>query len=300
MSKDHWMIIGLALYVSLFIGAVSFLGLWRIKRRRERAPLEFKLLRGPGEALRRRIAKDDEDSVFYLSGAAMFPLLLLLVPMLMTSWSKPTTWTDLYLRLGSMAVVFICGAVLSGAWMLKKLNRYRDDRLGYLGERAVGEVLLSLIKSGYQIYHDVPAEVRGKKFNIDHVAVGPNGVFAIETKTRRKGRTRPGYEEHKVAYDGEQLIWPWAEDDYGLQQTEARARWLTEWLNKMTGFGLAAKPILVLPGWYVVPKGIGPVTVVNHKQLVGAILRAPADVLTPEQVDLIGRQLEAVCRDVED
>lgn len=64
--------------------------------------------------------------------------------------------------------------------------------LRYLGERAVGEALFSLAAESYKIFHDVPAEVSGKKFNVDHVAVGKNGLFAIETKTRRKGRARPG------------------------------------------------------------------------------------------------------------
>jgi hypothetical protein len=150
------------------------------------------------------------------------------------------------------------------------------------------------------VFHDIPAEAGGHKFNIDHVAVGTAGVFAIETKTRRKGRVPPGFEEHKVAYDGRQLIWPWGEDDFGLRNAEDRARWLTDWLNKMTGLGITAKPVLVLPGWYVVAKGIGTVTVLNQKQLAGAILRAQPGVLTGEQVDLIARQLDAVCRDVTD
>lgn len=124
----------------------------------------------------------------------------------------------------------------------------------------------------------------------------------MQSRPKRAVKDAPGrgYEEHKVAYDGRQLSWPWGEDDFGLQNATDRARWLTEWLNRMTGLGLAAKPVLVLPGWYVVPKGLGPVTVVNHKQLVGAIRRDAAQILTMDQVDLIGRQLDAACRDVED
>lgn len=37
--------------------------------------------------------------------------------------------------------------------------------------------------AGNRSFHDFPA---GKDWNIDHVAVGPGGVFAIETKTRSK------------------------------------------------------------------------------------------------------------------
>jgi len=169
-----------------------------------------------------------------------------------------------------------------------------------LGERVVGESLIPLVASGYRVFHDIPAEGGGFKLNIDHAVVGPNGLFAIETKTRRKGRARSGYEAHKVAYDGRQLIYPWGEEDFGLKNAIDRARWLSDWLNKMTGLGLSARPVLALPGWYVVPKGLGPVIVVMEKQLVGAITRADGRRLTDKEVDQIARLLDARCRDVED
>jgi len=61
---------------------------------------------------------------------------------------------------------------------------------------------------------------------------------------------------------------------------------LAGFLNRSTksmGFGLAAQPVLALPGWYVVPKGIGAVTVLNHKQLCAAIARGEDNVLTLQQ-----------------
>jgi len=48
-----------------------------------------------------------------------------------------------------------------------------------------------LMADGYRVYHDVPAEEKGAKVNIDHVVVGPTGLFAIE-RNRRKGRARLG------------------------------------------------------------------------------------------------------------
>ena len=35
---------------------------------------------------------------------------------------------------------------------------------------------------GYRVFDDVPGEGSGGKFNIDHVLIGPGGVFSIETK----------------------------------------------------------------------------------------------------------------------
>lgn len=291
--------IAMGVYFLLFVGSVVGVGIWTTKRSKEKPPLEFKLLRAPGESLRRRMAKFDEDAFFLFAAAAGAPFvagllviggLILFTPHLRLSYG-----------LMIVAAVVLPVMFLSGRWMLGKLMRFRSDRLGYLGERAVGEALVPLAAAGYHVFHDVPAEGKnGAPFNIDHVAVGPTGIFAIETKTRRKGRARPGFEAHKVAYDGKRLIWPWTEDDFGLQQAEARARWLGDWLNKMTGLGVAVQPVLALPGWYVVPKGIGPVAVISHKQLCGTITRGSKDVLSPQQIDLLARQLDVVCRDVED
>lgn len=300
MTNANWINLGIGGYIGLYGIAVTAYSFWKIRQRKLRPPLEFKLLRGPGETLRRRMATFDENLPFGLLGAALFPFLVASPTYLWLVVFKPTTWPQFYAWLTTFCVCFLFGIWFSFRWAVRKIFRQRNDRLGYLGERAVGESVLSLPEAGYKVFHDVPADAGGHDFNVDHVAVGPAGVFAIETKTRRKGRARPGFEDHKVAYDGRQLIWPWGEDDFGLQNAENRARWLTDWLNKMTGLGLAAIPVLVFPGWYVAPKGMGPVIVVNHKQLAGTILRQPRGVLTGEQVELIARQLDAVCRDVED
>jgi hypothetical protein len=56
----------------------------------------------------------------------------------------------------------------------RRLNR------GERGELRVAEVLDDLRSYGYRVTHDLTRE----GFNIDHVVVGPAGVFAIETKFR--------------------------------------------------------------------------------------------------------------------
>lgn len=51
---------------------------------------------------------------------------------------------------------------------------------GERGELCVAEVLDDLRGHGYRIAHDLKRD----GFNVDHVVVGPSGVFAIETKFR--------------------------------------------------------------------------------------------------------------------
>lgn len=65
----------------------------------------------------------------------------------------------------------------------------------------MGEELNQLMLTGCRVFHDVPNDPYG---NIDHVLVASSGVYAIETKTRRK-KEAAGKDAHKVTFDGHLL-----------------------------------------------------------------------------------------------
>ncbi|MBN8710693.1 MAG: NERD domain-containing protein [Verrucomicrobia bacterium] len=266
------------------------------KRSGERWPEDFKLLRAPGETLRRKIFKMDENVpqnalVFVIAPWLLAGLILWGLPKLGKGFNLPT----IILVFG----VLVAGLVVSCWWVYNHFLKRHRYLLGYLGERAVGEWLDTLPRE-YRVFHDVPVDEGKGAFNLDHVVVGPTGLFAIETKTRRKGRAREGFADHKVFYDGRQLIWPWAEDTHGLQQATNEAEWLTKWIRQMTGLDLAARPVLALPGWWVETRTPGPVAVHNPKNLPSYILGKGTRTLDPQQIDLIARQLDSRCRDVRD
>ena len=297
----NWPFVFVVIYFFLFISACLGLAIWRMKQRKARPPVVFKLLRGPGETLRKRMAKFDED----LPGVLAFWSIVPLAALFPTSWVwirfvPPSTWTQFWFWLALTVVVLAVGLLVSIRQVTKRLFRYRSDRLGYLGERFVGEKLAVLERHGFSVYHDVPAEGGGRAFNLDHVVVGPTGLWLIETKTRRKGPARPGFAEHEVAFDGSKLIWPWGEDSHGVEQAQDEARWLSEWINKRTGFGVEARAILALPGWMVKERKLGAVRVLNPINIPTAIKGRGQVVLTSEQIDIIARQLDEKCRDVED
>jgi len=300
MTSSTWAFYSFLGYIVLFFFSIIGLAIFIRKRRRDRPPVVFKLLRGPGETLRKRIAKYDEDMLFRIGGAAFVPLAVVLIVLWLVLKLHPATWPQLIIGLATTVVVFLLVLFFAGRWALRDLFRYSNDCLGYLGEREVAEHMQPLLANGYLIYHDVPAEGLEKDFNLDHVAVGPNGVALVETKTRRKGRARPGFKDHVVVYDGKQLIWPWGEDRHGLEQANAEADWLRKWIKQRTGIDTPVKPILALPGWYVERKAYGDVTVVNSKSVASAVEGKGPAILTSDQLDLIARQLDLVCRDVED
>jgi len=70
-------------------------------------------------------------------------------------------------------------------WLRFLGGRFKRDygtwSQGAEGEEVVGEILESLTTDGWQVIHDVSFG-RG---NIDHIVVGPGGLFTVETKSRR-------------------------------------------------------------------------------------------------------------------
>ncbi len=166
----------------------------------------------------------------------------------------------------------------------------------------MAERLQAATLGGWRIFHDVPFVNNGAAFNIDHVAIGFGGVFVIETKTRRKGNARPGFKDHVVFFDGRDLVWPWGEDNHGLEQAERNAVWLTSWIKGEIGEKVNVAPMLALPGWWVErkPSKESRVCRVVHPNWIPGILAEERPVLSPKQVELIALRLEARCRDVED
>jgi hypothetical protein len=292
-----WMFYAVGAYFVGFMLIVGSLFWWRIHRRKERPPEKFKLLRGAGETLRRRVQKADEDLFLYVAIAAFGPLFL--------GWGVLAVAARLpkafVLPGAGFAILMFGGSLMAaGSLLFRFLHRRRNDFLGYLGERLVAEYLEPLISQGYRVFHDVPAEGREKKFNLDHVTVGPTGVAVVETKTRRKKKGREGFAEHEVTSDGSRLIWPWGEEDLNIKQVQAEADWLREWIQKKTAIRVDPKPIVVIPGWYVKERAIGAVRITNQKLLPNIVAQWRPQPLTPEQIDLICRQLDDRCRDVED
>ena len=282
-------------YIVLYFAVVAGIWIWRLNRRQERPPVAEKLLRGPGESLRRDIEKFDDRLLFHLVGSALVPLLVMISGL----WG--IEHTPLPARPWALAglLVILAGVLFfSARWLITILAQRRNFYLGYFGERVVGETVEELRAKGFYVFHDVPASESTPPFGIDHVVVGPAGVFAIETKTRRKRPGRPGFEEHKIIFDGQQLVYPWGEDFHGLNQTRDHALWLENWVFQILGRRVPVQPILAFPGWWVEEHAVNTVRVANPKQ-ISAIITRNAAVLTEEQITNLARHFEARCRDVE-
>jgi len=166
--------------------------------------------------------------------------------------------------------------------------------MGLDGERATGEELNQLMKHGYRVYHDMQAG----KFNIDHVVIGPGGVFAVETKYRSK-KEGSGLNGATVFRNNDMLRFP--DDKLNLNaipQARAQARWLEEFLTKSVGKHISVQAIVTLPGWKV-EKGPhdGSVLVINPKNPDNFFLSRPA-IPDDQMIQQVAYQVEQRCRNV--
>jgi len=285
-------------YMALFALVAFAIVWWDWRKRGTRTPFakDVRLVRTPGERQLKAIGKTDEAFLVVVLGAAVVPCIVALV--ILEGVVRLRGWW-IWAGLGLVSVVFLAAFLFALRWFILRLHERGDRYLSYFGERIVAENLEPLKPAGWRIFHDVPCETGQERFNIDHIAVGPGGVFSVETKTRRKNGAREGREDYKVFFDGEQLSWPWGEDQLGINAALRGAKWLQQWLEKTTGEKLPVVPVLALPGWAVEANAKATLRVVNPSWLPELLNANGATLLGEKQIDLCARQLDQRCRDVE-
>jgi hypothetical protein len=246
------------------------------------SPAREKLLRSPGETLRRNLEQLNEYLVY---SVAVF----LLVPMLF-AWQAP-------IFTNTRALVFLIGLMglcaLPGLWVIRLHRRYA---LGLRGERAVGEELNQLMLDNCRVFHDCPV---GSERNIGHVVVAPSGVFAIETRTFPKRGATERLREYEVVFDGASLRFPHRTRIDPVRQARRSAAALGQELSGALAEPIEVKPILTLPGWRVARRTESSVLVLNPKEIWSAIVTTAPAALSDAQIQRIAYYLQQKCRDVE-
>ncbi len=289
MNPTAWWVAGLYLAPAFILAGTVAVWRWRIHRRGERVPVTEKLLRPAGESLRLRIDALGEKlstSVFNCILAPTVGASVLLLPI--SGFEIPR------LLVAFLAAVALF--ILAARRLIAQVREMRACTLGFHGERAAAEEINQLMRDGCRVFHDVPNEPYG---NIDHVIVAPSGVFAVETKTRRKKKVPVGKKDHEVIFDGKALEFPNGRDTSALAQARQQADRLRVFLTKAVGEPVAVSPILTLPGWFVSSRVNERMKVVNPKQIRQVVLNSPAAKLAPQLIERISHQLDQLCRDVE-
>ncbi|WP_143684784.1 nuclease-related domain-containing protein [Variovorax sp. KK3] len=284
-----------ALLATSFVGPAVAIGFLIVRKRRARArrrsPVAIDLLRSPGHTLREQL---DDMGIDVLSDVflLMFVPLLALAIFLAQSHLRGL---DGMTRIGTIyaASVLIFMAIMVRA-LWKKGVRIDGLKAGYDAELAVGQELDQLMRQGAFVFHDFPAS----NFNIDHVVIAVEGIFAVETKGFTKPNRGQGRADATVSFDGKALKFPtWATKE-PLDQAERQADWLAKWLTSATGSPMHVLPVLALPGWYVELSGRGNVSVYSGRQLAQLLRSRGAQPLTDQDVQRVVHQVEQRCRTV--
>lgn len=220
-----------------------------------RSPLKAAPLRYAGQSLDEEIQRILDDDVLVYLMMAMLAVVLTL-----------HEWWRWYSNSPPRPLVFSVLAVVALAFTARKIvlakRRLKMLRLGRDGEKIVSEYLDPLREKGYRILHDIV----GGNFNIDHLLIGPKGVFTVETKTVNK----PAKGNAEIDYDGTQVLINGLKPDRDpVVQAKAQSEWVRRLVKELTGKTIAIRPVVVFPEWYVnSPKGIRPeVWVLNPKAL---------------------------------
>ena len=143
-------------------------------------------------------------------------------------------------------------AVAATAYALLKVRKakriLRNYRRGEEGERIVSQAIeQDLIPLGYTVFHDIPLEKDGRRFNIDHLLIGDNGIFAIETKNYEK----PKKGSPEVKYDGKSILWNGVahRNRDEIAQALGSAQSARKLIAELAGINVYVHPVLCAVGW---------------------------------------------------
>lgn len=247
-----------------------------------KSPLKAAPLRVAGQSLSEQLIDNAYDHIVgpYLL-AAFFVALAVMEWVRYYFNAAPSPW--LYTSLATIGVGWSVIKIRRGIVKAKSIRQGRD------GERAVAQYLEKFRAQGFQIFHDV---LSGDA-NIDHVLIGPRGVYTVETKTISKpqrGACTITVSDGVVKANGRTI-----ERD-PLVQAKAQARWLHNFLaeSELKAF---VQPVVVFPGWYVERfdmKAAG-VWVLEPKAL-GAFLEQQQETLSADQARAMASALASYVR----
>ncbi len=271
----------------LMVGAM-WLWLRAMQRDQRRDPLTTELRRLPGASLAERadsLGERMSDLLIWSLVAGAFATMLLLSRHLTIDAIAFDIWDAGILA----SLLAFCAWSIRNT--LESMKALRTSRQGLRAELSTAQEIGAVLAGNNRMFHDV----RAGSFNIDHVVVSPAGVFAVETKSRRKPPAGGGADNVKVFYDGRTLSFPgWVETE-PIEQAGRQAKWLADYLRKATGETFSVTPVLALPGWWVEntgPISNGMVRVINPKNSKWLFLTPRGTALNPAAIQRVSFTVE--------
>jgi hypothetical protein len=246
-----------------------------------RTPLKTPPLHNPGESLQQH-----RDNLLYDKLLPYWITSLCLVIWTTFEWLRHLGILPLH---PAILTVFALGSIVVSIWKYRQVQpQVQNCNLGLDAEKSVGQYLEQFRAKDYEVIHDVPGQNGDRKFNIDHVLVGPGGIFTIETK----GRTKPEKGPCEIDYDGHRVLINGQQPDRDpIVQAQSQAKWLIEMLQQSTGKTFPVTPLVVYPGWCIKRTVKNPTVPVLNEQVIGKFISRSWTHLALEDIHLVADRL---------
>jgi hypothetical protein len=247
---------------------------------KKRKVLLPKVRRRAGESLseeRERRVYDTLPLIFFVPFTFWFVFFVAQLQQSNPILRRPAFWL-------SFAIIF---TILSAIWFMRLFHIARRLNRGQRGELHVADVLDELRSEGYKPVHDIV----GNGFNIDHVIVGPGGVFAIETKYR-SGKGEITFRNPEGVIVGGRL-----EEKNCLKQARASAATISDLIHESCGRREWVMPLVVFVGDWKVKEDWRDARVrVLTPDRLQRYIRSQQPRLRPSEIELIVSHLERSAR----
>jgi hypothetical protein len=193
-----------------------------------------------------------------------------------------------------VAMAGTLGLIMWGCSVLKWRATGRDlSRVRWLHDAKVmvADRVSELKLRGFTVFTDCHLGDRA----IDHILVGPKGVFVVQTAVGM-GAFQADLNTHGTAtYDGRALFFPGKEDHETVSRACEDAEKLSEWLCEALDIPLAARAIVALPGWRIKRTSAEGISVIHPTQFEALFQYVRPRPLTTEEAALISERVEQLC-----
>jgi hypothetical protein len=251
------------------------------RKKKSSSPVEGPLRRLPGQSVRDERDKLLNDQLFeYLLVAFGFCSLAV--------WE----WLRRWIGLPFAAEIFTGAALFMSAYCAFRIFRLRKEirnlNQAEKGERRVSELLTQLRRKRYVAFDDLIVD----QSNIDHVLVGPGGIFAIETKAYSIfGNGCVGVDEFGVLRLGNK---PALKNP--VRQAVRSAANIAKILKDRMRRDFDVTPVLIFPGWTLKGAKAETGVVVLNDAMISEFFESRPTVLSDEQITNICSHLDQTAR----
>ena len=161
--------------------------------------------------------------------------------------------------------------------LLRRPTEWDSWRKGLAGEKRVGAELNRLARHGWRVLHSIPL---ANKVDLDHLLIGPGGVFSINTKHHHKKAVWVGDDAVKVDH---------AKPAPYTRKSRAEAKRVVRVLEHYCAFPVRVEPVLVFVGVTDLKVVATQLSVRVYRERQVAALAPLSGVLTAEQVEQVYR-----------